>query len=395
MSPPVRKDSEHHPKTLVFCPIGLGNFLMAMPALACLSRDLGPENLGLLALKGGIRDLARGSGLFGEIFFWDPDKEGKVAGLRALGRIRAAGYRHSVALFPTSHWKFGAFALLSGIRERAGFRYPHQKWPGRLQSLALPLDPDAHDVEQNLRLVAAFLGKPCPEPPRLAFPLTPAAYFAPEGRSYYVCHPGSSAERGMEEKRLPPEVFAEIILRIRREFGLMALLIGGPEESALRRQIVSRAPAAAFEAPAGSLEGVAGQILGARFFLGNDSGLMHVAAALGRRCAAFFGPTDEKRTGPYGWREPLGASTRHLVLRKQGLECAPCWTVATIGRNPPCIHGDTRCLRRFTADEAWPRLRPFLADVLSGPREGATARADEPSEAAKDGAAAGGPQRAA
>jgi ADP-heptose:LPS heptosyltransferase len=391
MFSPVRKDSEPQPKTLVFCPIGLGNFLMAMPALAFLSRELGPQNLGILALKGGIRDLARGSGLFGEIFSWDPDKEGRMAGLRILGRIRGSGYRHSLSLFPTSHWKFGAFALLSGIRERAGFGYPHQGWPERLQSLSLSLDKDAHDVDQNLRLVEAFLGKPRTEPPRLAFPLPTTYYVAPEGRSYYVCHPGSSAERGMEEKRLPPEVFADLIVRIRREFGLMALLIGGPEESALRRKIISRAPVAAFEAPAGSLEIVAGQIQGARFFLGNDSGLMHIAAALGRRCAAFFGPTDERRTGPYGWSDPHGASTRHLVLRKEGLECAPCWTVETIGKNPPCIHRDTRCLRSFSADDAWPRLRPFLADILSGPREGATSRSDEAAPAAaKDGAAARG-----
>ena len=127
------------------------------------------------------------------------------------------------------------------------------------------------------------------------------------GPGYFVCHPGSSAERGMEEKRLPPEIFASLIASIHREFGLTALLIGGPEESALRAQHPRPgAGDACREAPSGSLAEVAGQIAGSRFFLGNDSGLMHVAAALGKRCAAFFGPTDERRTGPYGWNESLG-----------------------------------------------------------------------------------------
>jgi ADP-heptose:LPS heptosyltransferase len=221
-------------------------------------------------------------------------------------------------------------------------------------------------VDQNLRLAEAFLGRPFRGTPSPSFPIAPAPFSA--GEPYYVCHPGSSAERGMEEKRLPPEAFANLILRIRAEFGLRALLIGGPEEAGLRAQVLRGTGESAFEAKAGSLAGAAGQIAGARFFLGNDSGLMHVAAALGRRCAAFFGPTDERRTGPYGWRDPTGparGTTRHLVLRKAGLECAPCWTARTIGANPPCVHGDTRCLRRFGAEEAWAALRPFLADVLA------------------------------
>ena len=391
MISPVREEAPNTGKTLVFCPIGLGNFIMATPALAFLSRELGRENLDILALKGSIRAMAESSGYFGRVHFWDPDRQGLGRGIRVLRDLRASGYRHSLSLFPTSHWKFSVFAALSGARERSGFRYPHQKWPERLQRLSLPLDRNVHDTDQNLRLAEAFLGKPCPPPHRLVFPFKPAPYTGPAvagvdpagtaaagagvdsagagtdaaGIGYFVCHPGSSAERGMEEKRLPPEAFASLIASIHREFGLVALLIGGPEESALRKRILELAPEAAREAPSGPLEIVAGQIAGSRFFLGNDSGLMHVAAALGKRCAAFFGPTDERRTGPYGWRDAMGASTRHLILRKAGLACAPCWTVDSIGINPPCVHGDTRCLRRLSPGEAWPSLRAFLADVLA------------------------------
>lgn len=368
MSALVRKDSPNPGRTLLFCPIGLGNFIMATPALAFLSRELGKENLALLALKGSIRDMALASGFFGEVFFWDPDREGKLRGLRILGRIRRAGFHRTLSLFPTSHWKFGLFAALSGVPFKAGFAYPHQNWPVRLQQLSLPLDRSAHDTDQNLRLAEAFLGKPSPEPRKLVFPLTPKPFTGSEGRTYYVCHPGSSAERGMAGKRLPPAVYGELVARIRREFGLSALLIGGPEEAALRKEILQLAPSAAWEAPAGSLEAAAGQIQGARFFLGNDSGLMHVAAALGVRCAAFFGPTDERRTGPYGHREKSGATTRHIVFRKAGLECSPCWTVDTIGKNPPCVHGDTRCLRSLGSEEVWPGLRAFIADVVSTPQ---------------------------
>ena len=82
-----------------------------------------------------------------------------------------------------------------------------------------------------------------------------------------------------------------------------------------------------------SLEETAGILSRARFFLGNDSGLMHVAAAVGTRCAAFFGPTDERRTGPVGYWETVNSAPRHLVLRRPGT--LPVWTLKTVGRNPP------------------------------------------------------------
>jgi ADP-heptose:LPS heptosyltransferase len=351
-------------KTLIFCPIGLGNFIMATPCLEFLSHALGRGNLALLALKPGIRDMARESGFFGEVFAWDPDKQGYWEGIRVLRRIRKSGFAHSLALFPTSHWKFGLFALLSGIPSKVGFRYPRQSWPSRLQSLSLPLDPNAHDTDQNLRLAEAYLGRAASAPYQPVFPLAPAAPSpALAGKAYFVCHPGSSAERGMREKRMPTGVFADLIRRLHREFGLQGLLIGGPEEQALREEIAALAPEAAFLAPSRNLEEVAGQILGSRFFLGNDSGLMHVAAALGKKCLAFFGPTDERRTGPYGYRETVGGRPRHLILRRRDLACSPCWTLATVGDNPPCIYGDTRCLRDLSVEEAWKEIRDYVGSM--------------------------------
>lgn len=335
---------------------------MLTPALSFLAREIGKENLGLLALKGSIRHMALESGLVGAVHDWDPDKEGLARGLRVLSEIRRARYRNLLLFFPTSHKKFILFAFATGIPRKLGFAYAGEKWPARVQTLSLEPAPGAHDVDQNIRLVEAFLGKPFVGSRTPFLPVKPAPPRPPIEGAYYVCHPGSSAERGMAEKRFPPRGFADLIRRIRAETGLRALLIGGPEEQALREEILSLSGDAAFGAPARSLEDTAGLVAGARFFLGNDSGLMHVAVALGLPCAAFFGPTDEGRTGPYG--------PGHLVLRRAGLPCAPCWTAATVGRNPACVYGDTRCLRDFAVEEAWPRLKEFVI--------GLNARAEAP-----------------
>ena len=63
---------------------------------------------------------------------------------------------------------------------------------------------------------------------------------------------------------------------------------------------------------------------------------MHVAAALGVRCLAFFGPTDPRRTAPAG--------EGHRVLAT-GIWCSPCFR-----RRCPLLHH--RCMRDLSVDAA-------------------------------------------
>ena len=343
-------------KTLVLCPIGLGNFLMATPALKLLSESVGREQLVLLALKPSIAQMAVSSRLFGKVYSWDPDREGLVAGLKALVAMRREKFSHSLALFPTSHWKFSVFQFLIGAKSRRGFSYPHQKIPAWVQHQSIPL-AEAHDTFQNLRLVEEFLERKSQPVPVPFFPENPETPFGLPSLPYFACHPGSSVERGMAEKRLPPDQFSALIRNIHQATGWGCVLVGGPEERELCEAVAVGCPEAIVPVVSRSLVETAGILKSARFLLCNDSGMMHLAASLGTPCAAFFGPTDEKRTGPYGFWEK---SSSHLILRKPGLECAPCWTVKTVGMNPPCIYGDTRCLRTFAVENIWAKLEAWL-----------------------------------
>jgi heptosyltransferase-2 len=134
-------------------------------------------------------------------------------------------------------------------------------------------------------------------------------------------------------KRWLPERFAEAAGRLARELDAGVAVFG----SAAEREICA-AVAAAAGSPAKSF---AGETTLARFiemaaacraFLTNDSGAMHVAAALGVPTVAVFGPTDERATGPAG---PLVKVVRHTV------ECSPC-----LKRDCPIDH---RCMTRVPA----------------------------------------------
>ncbi len=344
-------------RTLILCPIGIGNFIMATPALKALSSALGPDRLSFLALKTGIGAMARESGLFGAVHTWDPDREGLTKGATILSTIRDNGYTHSLALFPTSHWKFSLFHALANAKFRVGFRYPHQRLPEWVQYFSLPLER-VHDTPQNLHLAEAFLRELIVDPGAPFLPFTPVLPESVPTQPYFACHPGSSAERGMAEKRLPPHAFATLIRRVHRETGWPCVLVGGPEEHALRAAVAMDCKDALFSVETRSLAETAGVLRGARFFLGNDSGLMHVAAAVGTPCAAYFGPTDEQRTGPFGFWELVGDKPRHLILRREGSK--PLWTIDTVGVNP---HIDrSAALARWNLDlpHTWPVLQEWI-----------------------------------
>jgi len=244
-----------------------------------------------------------------------------------------------------------------------------------------PTDVTLHDVEQNLELVMALTGRAAPQPVRLHFPLD---LNAPQGASsepYFIVHPGSSTERGMTEKRLPPEVFAELIVRIFQKYGVRAVLVGGPEEADLQRQINNlvvqietreflpsekkqQGALALLNINTQNLAELGSVVSNSKFYLGNDSGIMHIAVALEIPCAAFFGPTDERRTGPYGWQLTPDKKAKHRVIRMPGLACSPCRTNQNIGSNPPCITADIRCLRGFSAEAAWQQIQPFVDSLF-------------------------------
>jgi ADP-heptose:LPS heptosyltransferase len=61
-------------------------------------------------------------------------------------------------------------------------------------------------------------------------------------------------------------------------------------------------------------------IAGAKAVVSNDSGPMHIAAALDKPVVALFGPTDPVKTGPYGWQK-----NKNLKVLTSGASCSPCF----------------------------------------------------------------------
>ena len=129
-----------------------------------------------------------------------------------------------------------------------------------------------------------------------------AAELLPEGAPVLAICPSAS----MPYKVWPGTRFAELVKRLIAPGGAMAgarvAIFGGPGDEVAAAPIHAILPDAGlldFTGQLGLME-VAACLQRARLFIGNDSGLMHMAAAMKTPTLGLFGPSDERRYGPYG-----------------------------------------------------------------------------------------------
>jgi len=165
---------------------------------------------------------------------------------------------------------------------------------------------DLHAVERNRRLLAAALGYEVADSTG-AFGLKPATEAVAEGLPERFCLFVHSAS--WPSKLWPEENWRRLAERLSAE-GMDIVLPWGSEAEKARAERIAAGIASCHVLPS-RLDGVAlaGAVRRARFAVGLDSGLMHLATALAVPGIWLFGPTDPGLTGPYGPRQTIVAST--------------------------------------------------------------------------------------
>jgi heptosyltransferase-2 len=150
-------------------------------------------------------------------------------------------------------------------------------------------------------------------------------------------------------KRWIPERYSALGNLLGRETGAGVAVLGSAAERGVGQRI-----AAGIEAPSRVLCGETGlgELVGAiaqlRLLITNDSGPMHLAAALGIPLVAVFGPTDWRETAPRGAR---------CRLVREPIPCAPCKL-----RECPIDHG---CMRRISVDRVLVEARGLLGEAAA------------------------------
>ena len=144
-------------------------------------------------------------------------------------------------------------------------------------------------------------------------------------------------------KRWPAAHFAEVARRLMRS-GVQAWVVGGPGDASIGAEVASLAPGAVDLTGRTTLPEAADLIAAASAVVSNDSGLMHVAAALGRPLIALYGSSSPEFTPPL---------TDTAVVLSLQVACSPCF-------ERECPLGHFKCLQDLSPDRVWAALDPWL-----------------------------------
>ena len=136
---------------------------------------------------------------------------------------------------------------------------------------------------------------------------------SPEERTEaIIVHPGS----GSKKKVWPSDRFLRLVESLQKHLHSKVLVVLGPAEGPeVRRAFEAENFGTRILAKGLSLIRLASIMEGCRFFIGNDSGISHLAAALGIPTVAIFGPTDPRVWAPRG---------KKVVVVRRGIPCSPC-----------------------------------------------------------------------
>jgi heptosyltransferase-2 len=228
-----------------------------------------------------------------------------VGQYRALGaRLRAEGYGTALIMLRT--WKAALAPFLAGIPERVGFvgearfflindlRWGERRLErmiDRCAALALP---------RGAPLPAVW-----PQPELVVAPAEVASWknslgLADDARPIVALAPGAVGPG----KRWPTAGFAELARRL-ADHGAVVWVVGSPTETPLAQEIAAAGGARVRDLTGADLRNAIVALRAADAAVSNDSGLMHIAAALGTLTVALFGPTDPRLWGPLN---PLAAT---------------------------------------------------------------------------------------
>ena len=191
-------------------------------------------------------------------------------------------------------------------------------------------DTSVHTVESTME-VLRWLGVRREQAPALRYEKHPAEAARMQerlaGRPYVVIHPASL----MATKRWEPRRFAEVARGLSSR-GFTIVVTAGPGEESVASEVASEVEGTVILLGL-TIPELAELIRGARLYIGNDSGPMHLAAAVGTPAVAVWGSSDSRRWRPW--------SVDHRVVQNP-FECNPCPGYrCLVAESPLCIESVT------------------------------------------------------
>ncbi len=295
----------------------IGDAIMTTPAVRSIRENFPEAHITMLAYP-WVADVFRASPHVDEIMIYDT--AGIHKGFKGLRRLadELKEQKFDCAILLQNAFKAAFLTWLAGIPIRAGYRRDGR---GLFLRPGIKIRPEVRKLHQvhYYQYLLRDLGLTCGSD-ELFLEHTPAdAQWAREfkkdrgGRALLGINPGAAFGPA---KCWPAERYGQLCARLHDEFGISAVVFGTKADEATIATIVGHGPQFITGLAGKTTLGQAMALIGqCDAFVTNDSGLMHVGAAVQTPLVAIFGSTDHIATGPY--------SKKAVVVRKE-LDCQPC-----------------------------------------------------------------------
>lgn len=335
-------NSKEKKKILIRAPNWIGDGVLSIPATEAVKKIFPDAELTIMTKPWVAPVFYNNPGVDAIIEY---DINGRHRGLagkwKLIEDIKKKGF-DLVILFQNA-FEAALLTFLAGIPVRVGYK---RDLRGPLLSHSINVDPsvlEKHQVFYYLALLERF-GIEVDDHPK------PKLYVTPEeenwGRESLVREgmagsivvgmaPGASYGPA---KRWESERFAAVAGMLIKKYGVKVILYGGKDDYNVCREIVDKCGSNALNfAGKTTLRQFITLVNLSTLFITNDSGPMHISAALDVPTIALFGSTDHTLTGPL---------SENSVVIKKDIECSPCF-------NRTCHKWDYRCLKEIKVNDVY------------------------------------------
>lgn len=344
----------------------VGDAILSIPALAALRARWPEAEISVLA-RPWVADIYRDQGLVDRLIPFDHHGRHRgPLGLERLARELRAAKFDSALLFQNA-FEAAWIAWRAGIPERIGYARD-ARGPLLTKSIPVPGSGEipAHESNYYLELLrrAGWI-ESLPEIGPVRIRVAPEALDRAEKFLSDAGSPpdrlriafGAGAAYGTA-KCWPANRYADLARTLVSGHGARVLLFGAASEASVAAEVEQGAGEGVINLIGRSAIGDLPALLSrCSLFVGNDSGGMHVAAAVGLPVVAVFGPTDPDGTRPL---------TSQLSIVQRKVACSPCFL-----RHCPIDH---RCMKSVDLQMVLDATRGWLAQAACGEGKGAAAR---------------------
>jgi len=317
-------------KILIIRPGGIGDAVLVLPLIKALKKKHPDILIDILAEK---RNSA--------IFFLCADIQ-KIYHYEKPHELLPVIRGNYDAVIDTEQWHrlSAVVARLSRAPMLIGYATNERR---KLFTHPIPYSHNVHEIDAFLRLLAPIVGDNCTSAAEERFISIPhelsksvEPFLRPlVGKKLVVIFPGGS----IKKKRWETIRYREAAMRLMKQ-GYGIVIVGGKMDISIGNEIVNNQSNIVNLCGTLTLLETAAVLHKSALLISGDSGILHIASALGTRVLALFGPSNIKKWAP---------RSEHSFIMSKYLSCSPC---SKFGYTPRCKN-DLACMEQITVNEVF------------------------------------------